>query len=460
MEQNVVSVSGTTKELRISAASSGSALPATGTSTLFTVTFQAAPATGPASSPLLLSLADLNESAVSVTTGSVKLAGESGAMTLSPDPVKPSRDVTVTPADADLNTDPASAKSVSVTINSETGGGATKEWQSVTLTQTGVNTGTFTATITTVFGVSATAGGAFDAAGDAGTSVTDSIDVVAGVDGTASTSPAQVNGGDLVTVTVVDPDQASAGTRIIGAPFTISSTLENTTEQGRGKNRRSETAFVLPTLYQIALHGRWEASGDRNADLLRFETGDIEDVGAYLESKEDMEIKGLMSGAYPEHMSLEVGERSATKAYVTAQSFGVDSLGAPQSARLSWEALGRGGVLNVWGAEVRSAGAPARALQREAAVMARWAPAPFFFEPGSAKLVKGDGSRIDALAEFMTSVPAVRVRIEGHADIDPIFNANYYSYADLSADRAEILSKKLQRRGIAAERIEVVGPCG
>ena len=105
MEQNVVSVSGTTKELRISAASSGSALPAAGTSTLFTVKFQAAPATGPAYSPLLLSLA-----------------------------------------------------------------------------------------------------------GDSGTSVTDSIDVVAGVDGTASTSPAQVNGGDLVTVPVVDPDEAGAGT--------------------------------------------------------------------------------------------------------------------------------------------------------------------------------------------------------------------------------------------------------
>ena len=126
MEQNVVSVSGTTKELRISAASSGSALPAAGTSALFTVTFQAAPATGPASSPLLLSLADLNESAVSITSGSVKLAGDSGAMTLSPDPVKPSRDVTVTLADADLNTDPASAQSVSVTINSKTSGARQK----------------------------------------------------------------------------------------------------------------------------------------------------------------------------------------------------------------------------------------------------------------------------------------------------------------------------------------------
>ena len=84
-----------------------------------------------------------------------------------------------------------------------------------------------------------------------------------------------------------------------------------------------------------------------------------------------------MSRAYPEHMSLEVGARSATKAYVTAQSFGVDSLGAPQIARLSWEALGRGRALDVWGAEVRWAGAPARALQGEAAVNACWTPAPY-----------------------------------------------------------------------------------
>ena len=34
---------------------------------------------------------------------------------------------------------------------------------------------------------------------------------------------------------------------------------ENETEQGRGKNRRAEMAFVPPKLYQVALHGRWEA---------------------------------------------------------------------------------------------------------------------------------------------------------------------------------------------------------
>ena len=36
LEQNIVTVSGTTKELRISAASSGSSLPTSGTSSLFT----------------------------------------------------------------------------------------------------------------------------------------------------------------------------------------------------------------------------------------------------------------------------------------------------------------------------------------------------------------------------------------------------------------------------------------
>ncbi len=228
MEQNVVPISGTTKELRISAASLGSALPASGTSALFTITFQAASVSSPTSSPLLLSLADLNESAVSITSGSVKLAGDTGVLTLSPDPVKPSRDVTVTLSDADLDTDAASAQSVSVTVRSKTSGGSVKESQSVTLTETGNNTGVFTATVTTIYGVSATAGGDFevepgddiegeytddfDAAGGGGASVIEAIDVVAGVDGTASTSPAQVNGGDPVTVTVVDPDEAGAGT--------------------------------------------------------------------------------------------------------------------------------------------------------------------------------------------------------------------------------------------------------
>ena len=230
LEQNIVTVSGTTKELRISAASSGSSLPTSGTSTLFTITFQAAGATSPTSSPLTLTLADLNESAVTATSGSVKLGGVTGALTLTPDPVKPSESVLVTLTDADLNTSSSTVQTVNVTIRSKTSGGATKESQLVLLTETGVNTAVFSGGFSTTYGATGVAGGkfevvptddlegeytdGFDASGDAGTAVTDLIDVVAGVDGTVSTSPASVSAGSNVTITVTDADQANKSRQI------------------------------------------------------------------------------------------------------------------------------------------------------------------------------------------------------------------------------------------------------
>ena len=81
--------SGDTKEIRISAASTGTALPVSATSTLFAINFQAAAATSPTSSPLAMTLADLNETAVTATSGSVKLGGVTGVLTLTPDQVKP-----------------------------------------------------------------------------------------------------------------------------------------------------------------------------------------------------------------------------------------------------------------------------------------------------------------------------------------------------------------------------------
>jgi flagellar motor protein MotB len=81
--------------------------------------------------------------------------------------------------------------------------------------------------------------------------------------------------------------------------------------------------------------------------------------------------------------------------------------------------------------------------------------APFYFEPSSAELVREDAPRIDALADYLAAVPAARVRIVGHADSDPIFNAQFYSNEHLSAVRAAMIKQKLQWRGVAAERIEV-----
>jgi hypothetical protein len=227
LEQNIVTVSGTTKELRISAAaaSSSSALPTSGTSSLFTIQFQAAAANSPTSSALTLTLADLNEAAVTATSGSVKLEGVTGALTLTPNPVRPSESVLVTLTDADLNTSSGAAETVNVTLRSKDSGAVTKETQTVMLTETGLNTAVFTGGFSTTYGTTGIAGGkfeveptddlegeytdGFDASGDAGTTVTDLIDVVAGVDGTVSTSPSSVSAGSNVTITVTDADQAN-----------------------------------------------------------------------------------------------------------------------------------------------------------------------------------------------------------------------------------------------------------
>ena len=227
LEQNVVTVSGSTKEIRISAASSGAALPTSATSTLFTLNFQAVSATAPTSSALTITLADLNETAASSTNGSVKLGGVTGALTLSPNPVKPSRDVSVTLTDADLDIS-GGAETINVTINSRaTSGGAIKESQLVLLTETGGATGVFTGAFSTTYGTTGSAGGAFeveagdvldgsytdgfDASGNSGTAVTDEIDVVGGVNGSVATSPASLSAGSNLTVTVTDTDLDDAG---------------------------------------------------------------------------------------------------------------------------------------------------------------------------------------------------------------------------------------------------------
>ena len=199
LERNVVFSSGDTKEIRISAASTGTALPVSATSTLFAINFQAAAATSPTSSPLTMTLADLNETTVTATSGSVKLGGVTGVRTLTPDPVKPSRYVDISLTD----TDNSGAGTASVTINSRgTSGGTINETQPISLTEVGAR-GVFTGGFGTTYGTSSVSGGAFevapgdvlngqyadafDASGDAGSS-TDEMTVAAGTDGTVATS--------------------------------------------------------------------------------------------------------------------------------------------------------------------------------------------------------------------------------------------------------------------------------
>ena len=214
--------SGDTKEIRISAASTGTALPVSATSTLFAINFQAAAATSPTSSPLAMTLADLNETAVTATSGSVKLGGVIGVLTLTSDPVKPSRYVDISLTD----TDNSGAGTASVTINSRgTSGGTINETQPISLTEVGA-TGVFAGGFSTTYGTSSVSGGAFevapgdvldgqytdafDASGDAGSS-TDEITVAAGTDGTVATFPASVTIGSNLTVTVTDANLNDAG---------------------------------------------------------------------------------------------------------------------------------------------------------------------------------------------------------------------------------------------------------
>ena len=149
---------------------------------------------------------------------------------------------------------------------------------------------------------------------------------------------------------------------------------DNGTASGRNKNRRVEMAFVMPKLYRVELHGRWRAQKDSNTEILQSEKVDADDLGARATEKEVIEIKQLMSGSYPEHATFQLGAGERSEAYVTAQAFGVDSLGTPMSEALSWEELGSGAVMDVWGADHRSGTALGRA-QSEAPVAARWAPA-------------------------------------------------------------------------------------
>jgi hypothetical protein len=221
-EHNVVTVSGSTKEIRISAAANyaSEGLPP-GTSTLFNIVFQAVSTADTMSSPLTITLADINEIAVLSTDGSVKLTGATGVLTLSPDPVKPGRNVVVELTDQDLDTSGA-AEVVSVTINSRaTSGGTIKETQTVILTETGGATGVFTGGFTTTYGATGIAGGAFEVIpGDfldgeytdtfdstgVGDVITDAIQVVVGVTGVVTTSPASLSAGATLTVTVDDAD--------------------------------------------------------------------------------------------------------------------------------------------------------------------------------------------------------------------------------------------------------------
>ena len=75
------------------------------------------------------------------------------------------------------------------------------------------------------------------------------------------------------------------------------------------------------------------------------------------------------------------------------------------------------------------------------------------FRTGSTALLPGSRGRIDILAEILTVFPSVRLTVAGHTDNqgDPDTNIN------LAAGRAQSVAAALQQRGIAQERLTVVG---
>jgi hypothetical protein len=139
-------VDGSTDELRISAASFAN-LDVSGTETLLLIEFSAAAVTSPTSTSLTFALADLNESAVPTTAGSIAIGGTDGQLQLSPSTLLPGADLTVQLDDADLT----GAVSVSVTVTNST----TSESEELSLTESPANSGTFSATLSTAFAVAA-----------------------------------------------------------------------------------------------------------------------------------------------------------------------------------------------------------------------------------------------------------------------------------------------------------------
>ncbi len=137
----------------------------------------------------------------------------------STNPIVPGATVLITIADADLNTDSATLQSFSeTTTNTVTG-----ETELLLYTETGPNTGTFEATVSTVFGIVAgtdddgifnvqagdtletTYNDALTSSGAPGTATATTIVTSPGVTGTlVSTTP--INPGDPVTITLTDAD--------------------------------------------------------------------------------------------------------------------------------------------------------------------------------------------------------------------------------------------------------------
>jgi uncharacterized repeat protein (TIGR01451 family) len=187
-----------------------------------TLTFRVTVNGGTANGTLITNLADIaSDQTAAVSTAPVVLTvggGTTGTIQ-STTPIIPTAGVTLIVSDADLNTDPLTLQSFSLTTSNT----VTGETELLTYTETGADTGIFTAAVATVFGFVAGTNddGTFNVqAGDTlstsyfdavtasgGTANPTAVTVVVsgGVTGTLlSTTP--IVAGDAVTITLTDSD--------------------------------------------------------------------------------------------------------------------------------------------------------------------------------------------------------------------------------------------------------------
>jgi len=220
--------------------------------------------------------------------GSVKFVGADGVIDAAPDSIKPSDTISITVTDADLDLDVGSPDQVSITAL----GKGYNDSQSLTLIETGNNTGIFMGSLNTEF--SLVAGASNDGvittiAGDSicvsyvdslsalGTTVTreDTVDVIGGVDGVvvASYVVQSFDGRngvrDTVRVQVTDVDLDVD----VGSAESVSATITNAISGESESVTLTETG-VNTGVFQVRVPSIAGASGTNNDGVLSLASWD------------------------------------------------------------------------------------------------------------------------------------------------------------------------------------------
>ena len=178
------------------------------------------------------SIASAQTAAVNTNTANATVAaGFSGTLT-STTPISPGNSVTLTLTDRNLNTNPATVQTLALTtLNPATGESETR-----TYTETGVNTGVFTATVATVFGAAA------------GTNNDGTFNVKAGDTLTTTYNDGFTAGGGTATVTATTNVTTSCVTGTLSASATILPTQAiaiSVTDADRNTNPATTQSFTV-----------------------------------------------------------------------------------------------------------------------------------------------------------------------------------------------------------------------